>query len=261
MERKNFFDLVSKVQSVIIDSLNNQMLFKEKINLLQLKIKEIRGDTEGQLISNVSEDRFEMRLSINPKDDEKLINFVIAHEHFHLLFVCINKLKLSGYCQTDDSFSHTSIVRKSEEEKCYYGIWLEEMLCDFLSLETIYRLYDKKYNHSELLDIVYSKKSQMYNTEHYYLTKNFVQQFGKIPTGKFDAYPSCSTTSPDNILLYTAITDSLNLLVNDYDDCMGNGAWMRFNREFDKYILTSDENSKKFIDIEMQRFSMIDNIE
>ena len=54
MERKKIFDFVSRVQSVIIDSLNNQMLFKEKINLLQLKIKEIRGDTEGRLISNVS---------------------------------------------------------------------------------------------------------------------------------------------------------------------------------------------------------------
>ena len=112
---------------------------------------------------------------------------------------------------------------------------------------------------AELKCFVYSvrKNDPVYNSEKYDFTKNIISNFGEVDV--FDTY-SKDTSYPDNILLYTVITGNLNLLINDYDECMGKGAWKRFMNHFENYILFDDESSKQFIAIEMKRFKLIDEL-
>ena len=255
MKESKYFNLIIELANFMLENLNNQLLFSEKIKLLEINIKETEGKTEGKLISE-SDNNLTLFLSINPNNNEMFIKLVIFHELFHLLFRDINKLKISGYCSTDDSFSFTNIIRVcNDTKKTKYGFSLEELLCDFLGIEMLHRLYNKKYTYYDLLNIVYEKDNHTYFCkENYYLTKNIVKQFGNLPSNKLDEY---SDGRPDNLLLYTVINNSLNLLVNDYDDCMGKESWKRFNVELDKYVFFNIKKSKKIINIEMKRFSML----
>lgn len=248
----------NEIIKLMVSMLNNKFIFEKKIELLSLKTFITTESTNGLLLSK--DEKYDIAMSINPKDDEAYIRFVFGHELAHLLFRPINKLKLSGYSATDESFGYTYIQRKSESGRIY-GMYLEELICDYIALELTYRSYDK-YSRNELKEMVYSipKQENYFTKENLKLTEQFVSLFGEElkDLDKIDSYPKGDIVAPDNIFLYTISTGDLSLLVNDYDQCMGNGAWKRLNICFDNFFIDNSKvDDKEFIETEFKRFKML----
>lgn len=256
-----YFEYVKQLGNLLLSYLNNQLVFKQKLENLRVTLHLSNTKTEAFLLTE--DIQYSLLLIVNPKDDEQLIKFIIAHELGHLLFAPINKLRTSGYCSTDNSFDVTSIRRISNGSE-EYGNALEEMLCDYIALT----LLDRSYNQEELLRIVYSEKRGLHLKENLCFTQSIINLFencsNKIEEKyKFDSYTENSdgSVSPDNLLMYTATTNTLNLFVNQYDTLMGNGSWKRFNQTFESFVSNNlDTESRNIIEIEMKRFSMIEKI-
>ena len=247
---------VDELSKTLINNLENKLIFEKKVQVLETTVKVQKDYSTIARVITEGGDKFKLILEINEEDDERFIQFVICHELWHLLFAVIGKLIISQYSASDDSLAVTNVQRESEGKR--YGEFFEEMLCDYLGLRLLWLYYAGKYTMAELKCFVYSVRSDpVYNENKYEFTKNIISHFGEVDV--FDTY-SKDTSYPDNILLYTIITGNLNLLINDYDECMGKGAWKRFMNHFENYILFDDESSKQFISIEMKRFKLIDEL-
>lgn len=259
-----YFEFIKQLGNLLLSCLNNRLVFKQKLENLQVIVNLSNAKTEAFLITE--DVQYSMLLVVNPKDSEQLIKFIIAHELGHLLFAPINKLRTSGYCSTDEGLDVTSVRRISGSDE--YGNALEEMLCDYIALTLVDKSYDGKYNREELLSIAYSEKRSFHLKENFYLTESIISLFENFTNEtskkyKFDSYTEHSdgSVSPDNLLMYTVITNTLNLFVNQYDTLMEKGAWKRFNQTFENLVSNNlDTESKNIIEVEMKRFSMIEKI-
>lgn len=260
-----YFEFIKQLGNLLLSYLNNRLVFKQKLENLQVTVHLSNTKTEAFLLTK--DIQYSLLLVVNPKNNEQLIKFIIAHELGHLLFAPINKLRTSGYCSTDNSFDVTSVRRTSNGSE-EYGNALEEMLCDYIALTLLDKSYNGKYNREELLRIAYSEERSFHLKENFYLTQSIINLFENCPNKtaekyKFDSYTEHSdgSVSPDNLLMYTATTNTLNLFVNQYDTIMGKGSWKRFNQTFESFVSNNlDTESRNIIEIEMKRFSMIEKI-
>ena len=257
---RKYFEFAERMGELLLTHLNNWLVFKQKLDILEVTVNISHGNTEAFFITKNS--KYSLLLVVNPKDDERLIKFIIAHDLAHLLFAPVNKLNLSGYCATDESFDVTSIKRISNgvEE---YGNILEELVCDYIALKVLMIDY-YPFEYDELLDIVFSKKRDFrFFKENLYLIEEIISKFGVLPeispSFKFDNYIENKTgAQPVNFFMYAAITGIMNLFVNEYDSLMGMGAWKKFNQNLESFVLDNTNiEAKKIIDIEMKRYSMM----
>ncbi|CDC80242.1 unknown [Clostridium sp. CAG:465] len=247
-----YFDFIIEIGNQIIKSLNNSLLFSTKFEMMQVTIEYSDDEkTNGKLIS-MPDMEYEMKLTVNPNDKEEYIKFIIGHELFHFLFRNINKVMISDYCSSDDSFAETNVRRIKDGKE--YGIFLEEKLCDFLSLEILSKLYKEKYTKYDLIKMVYNGKYEVKDLSIYQMLSQIIETFGKLPSDKLDEYTEKEVS---NLLLYTAITGSMSLLINDFEECMGKESWKRFNDNFDLFCITAKLQYSKFIFAELQRFKFI----
>lgn len=257
-KHKKYVTWFKEVSKVLESLLNNRLVFSKKLELLDFGFFEIFEElTSGNTVA-IAGDSYSITLAINPDDDELFIKSIMAHELAHLLFSATNLLIMSDYCSTDDSFSLTYVQRKISDSVDTYGSALEEMLCDYISVEILYKHFEGKYTREEIVDNIYSETITGFTRENYNIVSKIVNLFGKElkECEKIDSYSSNGNYDrPDNLLLYTAVTGSMALLVNDYDECMGHGAWQQLNKAFDKYALdNSNDELKEFIDNELNRF-------
>lgn len=253
---EKYFENVKMIGNLLLNSLNNQLMFKQKLQVLEITINKSRNEKTDAFLMRKNEE-FELLIIINPNDSIIKINFIIAHEMAHLLFSICNKLRISGYCSTDDSFDFTSVRRICNGEE--YGNALEEMLCDYIALELLHKYYNDEYTRENLIDIVYSEERGVHVKDNFNLTLKLISLFGNTYSSKFDAVLENSNdcASPENLLLYTVVTGALNLLINEFDTLMGNGSWKRLNQKFEMLASKERDDAKKIIDIEMKRFSMM----
>ena len=247
------------LSTLFLSSLNNQLIFEKKLESVKFLCYETNEVTHG-LMEGIDKKVFNISIWYNPTEDKKFIQFTIAHELTHLLFSVPNILGISGYCSTDNSFSVTSVTREIEAKQ--YGNKTEELLCDYFAIELVYRYNNNEGTREDLTKTLYSKVFNKFTEENYYMIKKIVNLFGDDISNleKFDDFNSEDGYSPKNLLLYGAITNTLNLLVNDYDDCMGKNSWRRLNMYLTDFVCyNSDKDIKNAIDIEINRFKLIDS--
>lgn len=255
MERKEkiYYGWLEEMSTEILKMLNNNILFEKKLEKLKKTIFITLNGTNGVTLCDGT--KFEICIDVNPNDTEMFIKLVMAHELAHLLFASINNLPIAGYCASDDSFELSFIKRKTSDGDVY-GEDLEELICDYIAVELVKRNFKNKFSSETICEIVFNEKEkQLYNC-----TKKIVELFGEdiSANDKIDSYPQNEKlVQPDNLFLYNIATGTINVLINDYDECMGKGAWKRLNEEISKYKNENCSSAKEFLEIEMKRFLLL----
>lgn len=248
--KNKYINFISEVSKAFISNLNNNLLLKSKLKEMQITIDYTNSHlTSAKLISDAG-CFYEMALCINENDSEEYIKFVIGHEIAHLLFRDINMLRTSCYCPSDDSFAETYVRRQTPDGKTY-GCWLEELLCDYLSLVILSKIYEKRYSMEELVNMV---ETETNNYSTYDLTEKLICTFGKPIYDKLDAFKDGEV---ENILLYTAITGSINVFITEYEELMGKNSWKLLNNYIDLYCITKENEYLLSIFSELDRYKRI----
>ncbi|HIS55152.1 MAG TPA: hypothetical protein IAB48_00630 [Candidatus Fimimorpha excrementavium] len=187
--------------------------------------------------------------------EEIRIRFGIGHELCHILFSSIETALYCGYSADDDSFSASSVRRKIRGEEAY-GDALEEMLCDYFSVELLCRAYQGIHTRQELLSCVYSGQTGQERRAIYDLTETIVSAFGEAhPEKTFDELVYDETTVwPRCYLLYHVIVGSLSIVIHDYEETMGKGSWKRLNQLLDLFYFDPTQEKVKYkILLELKR--------
>lgn len=249
MENK-YINFISEVSKEFISNLYNNLLLKSKLKQMRITIDYTNTDLTSAKLESTADCFYEMVLYINENDSEEYIKFIIGHEIAHLLFRDINMLRISCYCSSDDSFAETYVRRQTPDGKGY-GFWLEELLCDYLSLVILSKIYEEKYSIEELVNMVETGTNN-YST--YDLTEKLICTFGKTISDKFDAFKDGEA---ENILLYTAITGSINFFITEYEEIMGKNSWKLLNNYIDLYCTTKENEYLLSIFSELDRYKRI----
>ena len=66
---------------------------------------------------------------------------------------------------------------------------------------------------------------------------NSIARLGKTIYDKLDAFKDAEV---ENILLYTAITGSINVFITQYEEIMGKNSWKLLNNYIDLYCITKE---------------------
>ncbi len=194
-----------------------------------------------------------LHLSLNR--EEIRIRFGIGHELCHILFASIETALYCGYSADDGSFSASSVRRKIRGEDTY-GDALEEMLCDYFSVELLCRAYQGIHTRQELLSCVYSGQTGQERRAIYDLTETIVSAFGEAhPDKTFDELVYDETTVwPRCHLLYHVIVNSLSIVIHDYEEIMGKGSWKRLNQLLNLFFFDPTQEKVKYkILLELKR--------
>ncbi len=250
--KSKYINFISEVSKEFISNLNNNLLLKSKLKQMQITIDYTNTDLTSAKLGSTADCFYEMVLHINENenDSEEYIKFIIGHEIAHLLFRDINMLRISCYCSSDDSFAETYVRRQTPDGKGY-GFWLEELLCDYLSLVILSKIYEKRYSIEELVNMV---ETETNNYSTYELTEKLICTFGKTIYDKLDAFKDAEV---ENILLYTAITGSINVFITQYEEIMGKNSWKLLNNYIDLYCITKENEYLLSISAELDRYKRI----
>ena len=194
---------------------------------------------------------FMMPIDVNEKD----FCFALAHELGHLCFDPVNIEH--DYCESDASVQITNIIRKSDDGK-EYGKNLEESLADFFAVNIVALMYNMSYDEAKK-----SIPDNLFSREKLELAEKIIKMFSKKDFDKedfFDQKIICdeNCVTDKNALLSEAISGgNMSTVIEDYDECMGKGAWKYLITLFDSYKCANnvlENNTLSKIETEIRSF-------
>lgn len=246
----NYF--VSEIGNQIIKSVNNNLSFRNNFKDMAVEVKSLDArQTFARIISDTN-CKYVMEIYIDPKDSEEYIKFIIAHELAHLLFC---KSKSSNYCSKN--FDKTNLVQKVSKD-VKYGRGIGEILCNYVALQILFRIYKGKYEVFEVLNIVCKMHPDIINQSRYYFSQKIIDIFGMMVVSDiFDEV--CYNGTSRNELLHAAITDTMEQFIEKYDKFMGMNSWRMLNEDIDFYYAAHTNCEYRNIISEISRYKRITN--
>lgn len=240
---ERYYETTKNIANLLLQQISQKMIFKAKLNALKTNVKGFEGNTQGSFTAK-REDNIVVDLYVNKNDNPLLIEIVIAHELTHLLFAVF--ANYADYCATDESFAVSSVERKAKGVK--YGKWLEEELCNYIAIDIVYKLHKKNVSKEELIKVL-DTDAYKFSKSNYNLVEKVIKMFERVEVTEDDKYDDYVFTKTGTIIqknhfLYGICTGHLNVIVNDFDECMGKGAWKRFCTNLDTYF---EDNSKEYL--------------
>jgi len=239
-----------EIVEFILSKLNNKTNFASRLEIVTLEISE-GSYTWGKLLKTKQD--FTVKLNVKSSDPLEYAWFVTAHEIYHLLFESDNILNISDSCQSDCSYALTSIVRVDESGQTY-GEGLQDMICDYLAIQTIHELYDIPVK--RLTGMM--RKKMLRPRGEYELTEELINLFSDKRFSIEDQLDDIEGNEASNLFMYTIVTGCMATFITSYDSYMGDGWWKKLCESFEAYfMLKNDRNPLKFIKLEFERFQQM----
>ncbi|MBQ6833472.1 MAG: hypothetical protein IJO55_03530 [Lachnospiraceae bacterium] len=158
----------------------------------------------------------------------------MGHELAHLLFARFDMV--CDFCREDKSYAYTNVQRSVGKTR--YGIALEEFLCDYIAIDVTSKVTknDKSVVKKHLVDCTNGRV----NTQDLEITERILSIFSRVPL-EDDYYDALASDEEGifqkNLLLYEAVHGyDMSSLISDYDEVMGEHAWMHLNQYLDRYM-------------------------
>lgn len=226
-------DIVIRVVSEYVNSLENTFVFRNKLFGLKVSIAPITFSRSiGSCRSDNYSNTIEIKLFINPNDSKKYIAYVIAHEFAHFLFLNpFDAFSLSG--KAHDNSTNYSAVTRFLDNDLLYGYSLEEMLADYLAFFIVSKIPEYT-DETKQFDTIYAnnnfERTLIYRFETYYGKSIF--DTNKIDPVTFDD----NDTAFFNLFWISIISFSFDNIIDDFDEKMGNGEFYNFCTLLDAFF-------------------------
>lgn len=235
----------------VIDTYRNRFInnffFDAKLNKLNIYLAESTTIMNGLYIFTKKSNN--IHLVIPENVDIKEFQFVLSHELTH--YVIDPLLKISDYCNSDDSYAETKIIRKCDGIK--YGIALEENIANFIALIIVSILNDISYEEAKILLKNNFSADELEITETIVAIFNKMRPFEKL-IDHFDETVKINKQYETqlNCFLYESLLGGdMSSVICDYDEYMGTGAWKRLQLVYDQFRENKDENLFSFLKNEL----------
>ena len=166
-------------------------------------------------------------------------------------------VKVTANAKKGKNFDKTNLVQKVSND-VIYGRGIGEILCNYVALQILFRIYEGKYEVFEVLNIVCKMHPDIINQSRYYFCQKIIDIFGMmVVSDVFDEV--CYNGTSRNELLHAAITDTMEQFIEKYDKFMGMNSWRMLNEDIDFYYAAHTNCEYRNIISEISRYKRITN--
>lgn len=244
---ERYQNVVEDVARVFFEKTGFDFYFSAILNNLEVSLSSTKDCLNG--LYNRKGTNFLIRLAIPHNIITEKVQFAFAHELSHLAFD--NFSELDDYCETDNSYAFTHIIRQIGSYK--YGTAIEEGTANFIALNVVSVMNNLTYEESKKFMPDISKKSIE-------ITEKIINMFSIKPISPSDAfnqtiqYDEKYITRNNNFISEAVCGGNMSSVITEYDEFMGKESWKRLMRWYDEYEKTDSTDVLQCIEAEIDLF-------